>query len=404
MDLSELETIPVKQLQLGMMVHGIAEQAGKLAVKKKGKVSHLSLIDQLSAHGVVSVIVEKAPNKNINVLQKLNQQKKRIQANKKINNEAEKEQETTEISLELEVASRLIKKSYDIHKTFAENVKNSVHLDITKVNHMALDIYDSLSRNPSALLSLSMLMNSNDYLANHSIHVAILMCFFAKHMGMSQKDCERLTVLGYLFDIGMVKIPQHIVNKKTELTVEEEMLMQEHVNYSLDLVAPLHLDNDLRLAIEQHHERLVGKSYPNGYSSSKIHKFSRMLAIVDCYDSLISDQIHQVAQTPTSALKHLRNPENGYDPKLVLRFIRAIGIYPIGSLVVLSNKRIGLVIKTNFPQTSSPVVRVFYSISASAHVREQTVNLAAPHNDLKIIKVVLAEQYGLHVDKNLMVS
>lgn len=406
MVLTDLETIPVNKLELGMMVHAIGEQAGKLAVKKKGKVSHLNLIDQLSSHGVVSVIIEKVSLPQSTMLKKLNKQKQSLHA-RKLRRDMPvqtllKTATVTDIEIELPFASRLIKQSYKIHKKFTDNIKRDYALELKPINTLVLDIYESLSRNPAALLSLSRIMNSNDYLADHSIHAAVLLCFFAKQLGMSTADCKRLALLGYLFDVGMAKIPKDILNKKSTLTDAEEKIMQKHVSYSLDLLAPLHLDNDISLAIEQHHERLVDTGYPNGFSGSKIHKFSRMLAIVDCYDALTSEQAHQAAHSPASALKHLSEPENGYDPKLVIKFIRALGIYPVGSLVLLSNKRIGIVTKNNAGQPNAPVVNVFYSISAGQYLNPQIVNLTASHNELKVIKPIIARHYTLNVDKDLL--
>jgi HD-GYP domain-containing protein (c-di-GMP phosphodiesterase class II) len=428
---TDLETIPVNQLELGMTIHAIGEQAGKLAVKSKGKVSHLSVIEQLSSNGVVSVIIEKASLGHSNVLQRLTQQKQRLHAGKQrrsllpmsllsksVSQQSLSPQflspqsvspqalstvsSKTQTAIDFEFASQLITHSYKVHKSFVDRIKRDLALDIQPLKTMVSDIYDSVSTNPSALLSLSMLMKSNDYLANHAIHVAALMCFFAKNMNMSSVECKRLTTLGYLFDIGMVKIPKEIVNKPGELTNDEQLIMQEHVAHSLKLVAPLHLDNDIMLAIEQHHERLGVTGYPNGYSGSKIHKFSRMLAIVDCYDALTTEQAHHVAQSPASALKHLSQVEHGYDAKLVLKFIRALGVYPVGSLVALSNKRIGIVTKNNLGMHNAPVVNVFYSVSAGQYVSPHKINLATPHNNLKVLKPMQAQQYNLNVDKGLL--
>jgi len=406
---TDLYTIPVNQLQLGMTIHGIAEQAGKLTVKKKGKVAHLTLIDQLSAHGVVSVVIEKAKLPTANVLQKLSKQKQLIQTSKSLVSEAESgsifaDFESTEISLEMKFAGQLLKRSHEIHKKFSDKIRQSIAVDLSEVKDIALNIYGSLSRHPSALLSLSMLMTANNYLAKHAIHSAILMCYFAKHLGMQQADCERLALLGYVYDMGMLKIPKHIMDKNAALNDEEKTAMQAHVLYSLDIVAPLQLDNDLNMAIEQHHERLHGNGYPNRVSGATIHKFSRMLAIVDCYNALTNQRAYKQGDTPTHALKHLSKVENGYDPKLVLRFIRAMGVYPVGSLVLLSNKRVAVVIKNHTVEAAKPVVKVFYSLSAKAYITPQTINLATPHNELTINKPILAEQYGLDIDKSLFLK
>lgn len=396
MTATDLETILVSDLELGMIVHGIAEQAGKLVVKSKGTVRHLNLIEQLSSHGVISVYVQRpAPISNAS-LEKLNSKKQALQKAKQAKQELkERPSVLNDLSIELEQASKLIKQSNAIQKRFAASIKTNANIDVSDAKDLVSGIYASLARNPNALLCLSMLMHSNDYLANHAVHVSILLCHFAQQMGMSEADCERLGLLGYVFDIGMVKVPSEILNKKDALTKQEQTVMQSHVLHSLDIVKPLKLDSEIMLAIEQHHERLDGSGYPRGYSGSKISKFSRMLAIADCYDALTTTRPFSQSRSPAAAMKILSNPDFGYDQKLVLQFIRHLGIYPVGSLVMLSNKRIAMVTQNNSKKPSEPRLKVFYSIAGGHYLSPTFINLAAHASALKIVKPVLASQYKL---------
>lgn len=394
---SDLEQIPVGDLQLGMVIHGIAEQAGKLVVKSKGKVSHLTIIDQLSTHGVVSVYVERPAPISKASLEKLNQKKRQLQNAK--SEKSSRPKVLNDLSIELAQAEKLIKQSDAIHLGFTKKLKAGGNIDITETKELVSGVYESLARNPNALLCLSMIMHSNDYLANHSIHVAILMCYFAQQSGMSETDCERLSLLGYLFDIGMVKVPAEILSKKGALSISEQQIMQGHVNESIDILKPLHLDSELMLAVEQHHERLDGSGYPNGYSGSKISKISRILAIVDTFDALTTTRAHQASKSPAGAMKILSAPEFGYDQKLVLQFMRFVGIYPAGSLVMLSNKRIAVVIRANQKQPNQPLIKVFYSVTGGHYLSPSHINLATHGSELKIIKPVLAKQYDLDVTK-----
>jgi len=392
---TELETILVGDLQLGMVVHGIAKQAGKLVVKSKGMVRHLNLIEQLSSNGVISVYVERnSPISNAS-LQKLNTKKVALSKAKQSNSERKV---NTELSLELVQASKLIKQSKAIHNAYSQHLKNGIDIDVFPTNELLTGIYGSLARNPNALLMLAMVMNSSDYLANHAIHVSILTCYFAQKLEMSEADCKRLGTVGYLFDIGMVKLPPSLLNKPATLNVNEQAIVKTHVQHSLDILKPLKLDSEIMLAVEQHHERLDGSGYPNGFSGSKISKFSRILAIADCYDALTSSRPFKEAKTPATALKHLSLPEHGYDPKLVLQFVRHMGIYPVGSLVMLSNKRIALVTKSNIKQPNKPTLKVFYSVAGGHYLEPTIINLATYSNELKIVKPILASQYKLDVN------
>ncbi|MGB3724756.1 MAG: HD domain-containing phosphohydrolase [Glaciecola sp.] len=415
MALSNLETILVDQLELGMVVHGIAEQNGKLVVKSKGTVKHLAIINQLQSNGVISVFVERhdeakrasneshantrqvTPLNTNSPLQKLKQQKQKRAKQKA----SQQNRVPKTFSLELEQAAALINKSHAIHKQYTQNIKKGLNIELDDARNIMCEVYDSLARNPNALLCLSLIMNHNDYLAKHAVHVAILMCYMAQRMDMSEADCERLGLLGYFFDIGMTKVPAHILSKAIALSQDEKVLVKSHVNDSLNMVKPLKLDSEILLAIEQHHERLDGSGYPNGYSGSKISKFSRMLAIADTYDALTSDRAFQQAKSPTAAMKILNTADNGYDQKLVLQFVRYLGVYPVGSLVMLSNKRIALVIENNLQKPSEPTVKVFYSAIGGHYLAPKVLNLTQYSEQIKVQKPVLASQYNLDLEKVL---
>ncbi len=404
---TKLRTILVSEIKLGMVVHAIAKQTGSLGVKNKGRVKNLSIIEQLSAHGVVSVIVEPPPLPDLQIdeTRKKNlpfdqpkQSKNPLKTNKNALNTKH-----NDVKFELGEATKLLARSKTIHKQYVALIQKEIKVDFIEAQEVVSNVYESLTNNPEALLCLSMIMHSSDYLANHAIHVATLMCHFGQYLGMSKAECERIALVGYLFDIGMVKVPLSIREKKGALEPKEQVEIQKHVTYSLQILAGLALDRECLLAIEQHHERLDGSGYPNGYSGSKIHKYSRMLAIVDCYDALTTKRQHQTSLSPAGAMKVLSNPDYGYDQKLVLKFIKCLGIYPVGSLVVLSNKHIALVTKTNRLAPTQPEVKIFYSIAESHFVPQLTIDLAKPNDEhlkykgLRVIKPVLAAQYGLDV-------
>ena len=392
---NKLQTIPVGEIRLGMLVHAIAEQVGKLSVINKGKVKHLTIIEKLTASGVKSVIVENFPL--------INEQRKRIKSKKLVSNT--RSNSGSENISEFAEASLLLKQSKKMYANYAEKVKKDLSIDFSGTKPLVSAVYQSLAKNPDALLCMSMLMHSSYYLANHAIHVATLICYFAQKLNMSKTECEQLTLVGYLFDIGMVKTPGSIRNKVGQLDDQEIAEIHRHVHHSLDILEPLKLDPQCLLAIEQHHERLDGSGYPNAYSGSKIHKFSRILAIIDCYDALTTMRNHKMPLSPAAAMKVLSNPDYGYDQKLVLQFIRCIGIYPVGSLVILSDKSIALVTKTHKESPTAPEVKVFYSLLGNHFIPPAFINLAEVDLDqqtgkrLRVIKPVLASQYGLNMEQ-----
>lgn len=427
---TQLQTVPVSELKLGMVVHAIAKQSGKLGVKNKGAIRHFGIIEQLKLSGVCSVVIESASAPT-----QKSASKKRVTDSQELfaadSIQSSAKQGATNIvadndRLTFTSATNLLNTSEAIYKKFTQSLAQNHDVDFEESRALTENIYSNLVEHPEALLCLSMIMQSDNYLAKHSIHVATLICYFAHYLGYPKQECEKLALMGYLYDVGMAKVPQAIRHKKGTLTNEDKQEIKLHVAYSLHLLSPLKLESEYVLAIEQHHERLDGSGYPYGYLGTKIHKFSRMLAIVDTYDALTTARKYKAALSPTAAMNELSNPDLGYDQKLVLKFIRCMGVYPVGSLVVLSNQRLGLVIKTNAGAPISPVVRVFYSIKGKHFVQPVEVDLAAllGQNDeglipqayeskhdsstigcdnkpLRVLKPVLASQFGLDMTQIL---
>jgi len=257
----------------------------------------------------------------------------------------------------------------------------------------------NLTHHPDALLCLSMIKNDGNYLANHAMHVAVLLCHFANYLGMSENDSKRLALLGLLFDIGMIKIPKGIRNKNDELSLEERLLIQKHTEYSKQLLEPLHVDSELVLAIEQHHERLDGSGYPQQLMGESIHKFARMLAIVDCYDAMTTERAFQKKRPPAKALQEIVNNQQGFDQKLTVQFIRCIGVYPLGSLVILDNRHIAIVTKVSTKNALKPTVKAFYSIPKNEYVAPKLLDLNNKACKVGIVKPTLPEHYDLDMQR-----
>lgn len=426
-----------------MVLCAIAKQSGRLEVKKKGKVSDQSVIEQLIAAGVESVMIETsepiaAPPPPKPVVSKVKPAPKPVTkaaaapkqpepqiaeasfddaASGEIFDLADGFDDMSEMPIEpiaesfkhepvatrfedeAVMAEQLIIECKNLHQNAALNIERKADIDLSSAQKLVDEVHQSLIRNPNSLLCLSMIRNEGEYVTNHAMHVSILLCHFARYLEMPEKDCQRMALLGYFFDIGMLKVPREILYKQGRTTLDEQKIIQSHVQHSLDLLAPLKLDNDIMLAIEQHHERLDGSGYPKGLKGEDIHIYSRMLAIVDCYEAVTTNRPFQKKCSPAAALKIVSNKDYGYDLKLALKFIRCIGVYPVGSLVILSNKRIAIVVRNNEESALKPVVMAFYSITHSEYIEKQEVDLSAKTNTLSIEQPTLPEHYRLDMSK-----
>jgi hypothetical protein len=128
-----------------------------------------------------------------------------------------------------------------------------------------------------------------------------------------------------------------------------------------------------------------------------------MVAITDVYDAITSDRVYHKGMTPTQGLKKLLEWSGGHlDAALVKEFIRCVGLYPIGSLVLLESGRLGVVIETNDEDQRLPVLRVMYNTRFRMPITVDTLDLAKPGAQDRILRSVDPEDYKIDVRKFLV--
>jgi putative nucleotidyltransferase with HDIG domain len=237
---------------------------------------------------------------------------------------------------------------------------------------------ESLFRNQDALLPLTRLKNLDDYTFEHSVGVSALLIAFGRSMKLPKEAIREVALGGLLHDIGKAQIPASILNKPAKLTDDEYARMQSHVGESLRLLEDTPgIGVVTRQVIAEHHERFDGTGYPHKRLGAEISLYGQMAAIVDVYDAITSEKVYSRGMAPTQALKKLLEWSNHhFDQQLVQGFIRAIGIYPTGSLVRLESNRMGVVIEQNEGKLLEPVVRVFYHAGQQHYIPPEIVDLS----------------------------
>lgn len=264
----------------------------------------------------------------------------------------------------------------------ARLVLDDVHfgqpLRIERVEPLVDSMVESVFRHQDALLPMAQLKNLDDYNFEHSVGVAALLIAFGRALKLPKDDIRQLAMGGLLHDIGKAHVPDAILNKPAKLTDDEFAKMKSHVNESLRLIEGVPgVGKIARQVVAEHHERIDGSGYPNRLQGKEISLYGQMAAIVDVYDAITSDKIYNRGMPPTQAMKKLLEwSKHHFDPQLVQTFIRAIGIYPTGTLVKLESNRMGVVVEQNEGKLLEPVVRVFYHAGQQHYVPPEIVDLA----------------------------
>ncbi len=163
-------------------------------------------------------------------------------------------------------------------------------------------IYPMLSW-PEAFAMLHSDAPAGDYLYRHALDVALVAGFLGRWLGYDDISIAGLVLAGLLHDIGKARIKFEILSKPGRLDREEFNIAKTHAGKSRQLVEQAGNVPDAVLnAILQHHERLDGSGYPDGLKGEAILPLSRIIAVADVYDALISNRCYRKGVSPLEAI------------------------------------------------------------------------------------------------------
>ncbi|PRO67377.1 HD-GYP domain-containing protein [Alteromonas gracilis] len=389
-----IKKITIDQLVPGMFVHQILEQKGALTVKSQGKVTSTDVVNTLKKRGVKTLAID--TDKSF----KVSESSSSISSNSVENEPAEKilaPIKSVSLEKELNRATKLHQQGKDIQKLLLENVQKETPFDTSIPKAFSNKLVESVDRNPDALLCLTKIREKDDYLLEHSLNVAILLANFGKYLGMSEEEMQDLSYAGFLHDLGKIKIPDEILHKPGRLTESEMEVMKGHVKHGVDYLETMDIAAPLVQAISEHHERLDGLGYPAGKQGDAISKAGRMLAIADMYDALTADRVYKPGMSSQKAFAILMSDAPfRLDKALVQQFIMCLGVYPVGSLVLLSNERLAMVLEQK-DSPLTPLVKVFYSVRNSHYLTPRDIDLSVDKT-VSIVKAVIASDYKIDVN------
>ena len=224
------------------------------------------------------------------------------------------------------------------------------------IDDMMRVIYD----NPHTLYCMTELMGTDMYTYNHSAEVAALSMLVAKSMKLNDTFIQKIGVGAILHDIGKMNIPAELLNKVEPLSQEEISLMKDHVVMGYELLK----DNDFispisRQIVLLHHEKLNGSGYPYMLSGDDIPIHVRIVTLCDIFNAISSNRAYKGRINADEALETIR-AEAIYelDRDIYYHLLKVVNIYPVGTIVELSNGEIGIIIQENPDAQTRPVVQI----------------------------------------------
>ena len=236
-------------------------------------------------------------------------------------------------------------------KELTDNVGSQRLINIRKAKHLMQNAVNSLMVDESTLLGLANIKNYDEYTFNHSVNVAIYAIALGQRIGLPKKLLSHLGMAGLLHDIGKTKIPAEIINKTEKLTPEDWALIHYHPIAGSEIILRGkewgELSTRLIAAAFEHHLRYDLSGYPRMSRKKSITLFGRIVALADFFDALIRPRAYRGFPYVSEKILGfmLERAGKDFDPALVKIFINMIGVFPLGTLVLLDTNEMGIVVR-----------------------------------------------------------
>ncbi|HET7058702.1 MAG TPA: HD-GYP domain-containing protein [Nitrospiraceae bacterium] len=353
------KTIPLDQLTIGMTVVGMDRSWLETPfLRHRVRITRRDQIDKLKKAGVRFVEVEGEECVEAVAVPPIGQVPDPVRTEEASElSHAPPDHRTTAFDEELPIAHEIYRSAKGVVESAMNDVRIGRAIDSEGVSRLVTGIVDSILRNSDALVSLSRLKSFDEYTFFHSVNTSVLSVALGRRLGLSPQTLHLLGSGTLLHDIGKTKIPLEILNKPGRFDPHEFEIMKQHALRGVEVLAATtgFQEEIIRPALE-HHERVDGTGYPFGRRRAELTPFGLIASIVDVYDAMTSDRCYHKGMPAHRVLQHLYNlGQDGHlDSKFVQQFIQCVGVYPVGSCVLLDTGEAGIVSQLNEDQPVSP--------------------------------------------------
>ncbi|MGP1440386.1 MAG: HD-GYP domain-containing protein [Treponema sp.] len=195
----------------------------------------------------------------------------------------------------------------------------------------------------------------------HVVITAVYAIIIAVQLKMPQNRLVELTVAAILHKIGFLRIPPYLYNEDRAFTEKELKTFKSHPIVAYRILKEAGFPITVCVGVLEHHEREDGSGYPRGLDSEKISIFGKILSVACSFEAAIGDRKHGYGIN--SVLDVVRNINKQYSDVVLKSLLFSISIFPIGTFVQLSDKRIGQVLDINPKNINYPVVLIYGGMS-----------------------------------------
>ena len=221
------------------------------------------------------------------------------------------------------------------------------------------------------------------------MRTTVLCLAIAQQLHLQLSKMIELGVTSILHEIGMLRLPPQLYMSSRKLSVREKAQISKHTLLGYTIIKDLDFSLPIQLGVLEHHEKENGTGYPRRLTGDKISSNAKIIAVACTYEAISSPRSYKDEKSTFDALLELlQNREHAYDGSVIKALLYTVSLYPIGTFVYLSNRKVAEVIDTNPDNPKTPVVQLLTEKEADGSLK----TLQIGEDNINILRILTKQE------------
>ena len=289
----------------------------------------------------------------------------------------------------------LVRSVYEEYMNYIESVfthyATHKEIDQEELSDTVQDLCIFIKEHRRYILRVNATIESEErnFLIIHTMRTTVLCLAIALQLHLPLSKMIELGVTSILHEIGMLRLPPQLYMTSKKLSVREKAQISKHTLLGYTIIKDLNFGLSIQLGVLEHHEKENGTGYPRRLSGEKISSNAKIIAVACTYEAISSPRSYKDEKSTFDALLELlQNREHAYDGSVIKALLYTVSLYPIGTFVYLSNRKIAEVIDTNPDNPKTPIVQLLTEKDADGSFK--TIQIG--ENNINILRILTKQE------------
>ncbi len=198
-----------------------------------------------------------------------------------------------------------------------------------------------------------------NFLVIHSMRTTVLAIAIAQQLHLPLSKIIELGVTCIIHEIGMLRVPPQLYMSSRNLTIGERATISKHTIFGYSIVKDLEFPLSIQLGVLEHHEKENGTGYPRKMTGDKISSNAKIIAVACSYEAISSPRGYKAERSTFDAIIELiQNKNHAYDDTVLKALLYTVSLYPVGTYVYLSNRKVAIISDTNPDNPKYPIAQL----------------------------------------------